>query len=176
MFCSNLYPQAPRFICILLLVAWMTACSSKTIDIPETVPVKGTVLFQGEPLKRASIVFSNPAEKSGGATINATTDDEGQFELKSYFGARIERTGAIPGTYTVTVLKMVPPGKMTEEEYQAKVTQADQIVSAGGVLTQEQTPSELKQLIPRQYSDPGVSKLEANVIADQENQFQFDLK
>tara|TARA_R110002111_G_scaffold153375_1_gene220083 strand:- start:11041 stop:11520 length:480 start_codon:yes stop_codon:yes gene_type:complete len=159
-----------------LSLALIAGCSSAAEDLPETVPVTGTVLYNGEPLKQASIIFSNPAEKPGSATANATTDDMGHFELKSYFGARTERAGVIPGTYTVTVLKMVPPGKMTEEEYHTKVTEADQIVSAGGVLTQEQTPPELKQMIPRQYSDASVSKLQAKVVPDQENQFQFDLK
>tara|TARA_R110002095_G_scaffold94702_2_gene82693 strand:- start:4945 stop:5472 length:528 start_codon:yes stop_codon:yes gene_type:complete len=175
MFCPNLLLQT-RLLCYLLFLALIAGCSTAVEDLPETVPVSGTVLFKGEPLKRASIIFTNPAEKPGSATANATTDDKGHFELKSYFGARTERAGVIPGTYTVTVLKMVPPGKMTEEEYHAKVKESDQIVSAGGVLTQEQTPPELKQMIPRQYSDASISKLEAKVVANQENQFQFDLK
>lgn len=76
----------------------------------------------------------------------------------------------------MTILKMVPPGEMTEDEYEAKVAEADKIVSGGGVLSQEQTPPELKQLIPRKYSDASLSQLEAKVMPDQENEFQFDLK
>lgn len=166
-----------RMMLPVLVVSLAFGCSSATPDIPDTASVKGIVKFKGAPLTGASIVFSNTASNpSANATTNAITDDQGQFELKSYFGARTEKSGVIPGTYTVTVLKMVPPGKMTEEEYQAKVTEADRIVSAGDVLTQAQTPPELKQLIPRQYSDVTVSKLKAKVVADQENQFQFDLK
>jgi|GEM_PF-2251766 len=166
-----------RLILSLLIISSALGCSSATPEIPDTASVKGTVKFKGEPLTGASIVFSNTASNpSANATINAITNDRGEFELKSYFGARTEKTGVIPGTYTVTVLKMVPPGKMTEEAYQAKVTEADQIVSDGGVLTQAQTPPELKQLIPRQYSDVTVSKLKANVVADQENHLKFDLK
>lgn len=120
------------------------------------------------------MIFMSPTSSEAG-TINAVTDEAGKFELKSYFGARTEREGAVPGTYKVTILKMVPPGKMTEAEYRAKVAAADKIVAEGGVLTQAQTPPELKQLIPRKYSDASLSELKAQVIADQENQFQFEL-
>lgn len=176
MFFSQYFARQ-EFLLLLLVLGLAVGCSSASLDIPDTASVKGTVTYKGEPLKRASIVFSTTATKpSMNATINAITDEKGQFELKSYFGARTEKKGVIPGTYKVTVLKMVPPGKMTEAEYQAKVTEADRIVSGGGVLTQRQTPPELKQLIPRQYSDVTVSELEATVVADQENEFQFDLK
>ncbi|WP_339727936.1 carboxypeptidase-like regulatory domain-containing protein [uncultured Gimesia sp.] len=173
-------PRLQIFLSLTVL-SIVVGCSSDTPDIPDTASVSGTVTYKGEPLKGASIVFSNTAVKptakpAANATINAITDESGQFELKSYFGARTERKGVIPGTYKVTLLKMVPPGKMTAAEYQAKVTAANQIVSGGGVLTQAQTPPELQQLLPRQYSDVTASKLEATVVADQENQFQFDLK
>jgi len=153
------------------------SCSSDTPDTPETVPVSGTVSFEGKPLPGASVIFmdSSAASPQTG-TLNAVTNDAGQFELKSYFGAKTVKSGAVPGTYKVTILKMVPPGEMTEEEYEAKVAEADKIVSGGGVLTQEQTPPELKQLIPRKYSDASLSQLEAKVIPDQKNQFQFELK
>lgn len=172
-------PTCPRlpFLLSLIVLTAVVGCSSDAPEIPDTASVTGTVSYKGEPLKGASIVFSNVAAKpSANATINAITDERGQFELKSYFGARTEKKGVVPGTYTVTVLKMVPPGKMTEAEYQTKLTAADQIVSGGGVLTQSQTPPELTQLLPRQYSDVSASKLEATVVADQENEFQFDLK
>lgn len=167
-----------RCFAILFVSEFLVGCGSETLDVPETVPVKGTILLKGEPLKKASVVFSNAQAKPNDGTANAmaTTNEQGQFELVSYFGAKTERKGVTPGTYRVTVLKMTPPGNMTEAEYQAKVTEADKIVSAGGVLTQEQTPPELKQIIPRQYSDVTVSKLQAKVVAGQENEFQFDLK
>lgn len=175
MFCINCLHRISITLCFFV-VGSLAGCSSETREIPETVPVKGAVLFKGEPVKGASVVFYNPEIQSVNATINATTNEMGQFELKSYFGPRDERNGVVPGTYKVTILKMVPPGKMTEEEYQAKVTEADKIVSAGGVLTQAQTPPELTQMIPRQYSDVTVSKLEAKVDPEQDNHFQFDLK
>ena len=176
MFFSQIFTRL-QFLLIIIILATATSCSSTTPDLPKTTSVKGTVTYQGEPLKGASIIFSNTGEKaSANATVNAITDESGQFELKSYFGARTEKTGVIPGTYKVTVLKMVPPGKMTEAEYEAIVAEADRIVAGGGVLTQAQTPPELQQKIPRQYSDATVSKLEATVVADQENDFQFDLK
>lgn len=165
-----------KYLFSIFMTGLLVGCSSNTREIPETVPVKGAVLFKGEPVKGASVVFYNPESKPANATINATTDEKGKFELKSYFGPRDERNGVTPGTYKVTILKMVPPGKMTEEEYQAKVAEADKIVSAGGVLTKGQTPPELKQMIPRQYSDVTVSKLEAKVDPGQNNHFEFDLK
>lgn len=175
MFCSMIKLKT-QLLVIFLASSVLVGCSSDTLDVPETIPVRGTILLKGEPLKKASVVFSNTQSKPNNATANATTDELGKFELTSYFGAKTERKGVLPGTYTVTVLKMMPPGDMTVEEYQAKVAETDKIVSAGGVLTQEQTPPELKQIIPRQYSNVTVSKLQAKVVAGQENNFQFDLK
>ncbi|HCO23412.1 MAG: hypothetical protein CME31_11275 [Gimesia sp.] len=166
-----------RFLFVFLSLSVTVGCSSNTPDTPETVPVSGTVSYQGKPLPGASVIFlDSSAASSQTGTLNTITDDSGQFELKSYFGARTVKNGAVPGTYKVTILKMVPPGEMTEDEYEAKVAEADKIVSGGGVLSQEQTPPELKQLIPRKYSDASLSQLEAKVMPDQENEFQFDLK
>ncbi|WP_417393217.1 carboxypeptidase-like regulatory domain-containing protein [Gimesia sp.] len=166
-----------KYLFALLSLNLTVGCSSKAPDTPETVPVAGSVSFQGKPLPGASVIFMNPdATSPQTGTLNSITDDSGKFELKSYFGARTVKNGAVPGTYKVTILKMVPPGEMTVNEYEAKVAEADRIVSGGGVLTQEQTPPELQQLIPRKYSDASLSRLEAKVMPNQENKFQFDLK
>jgi hypothetical protein len=72
-------------------------------------------------------------------------------------------------------VKMVPPGKMTEEEYQAKIEAADKIVSGGGVLTQAQQPPDLVQLLAPRYSDAAQSQLKAAVKTGQGNDFRFEL-
>ncbi|HAH48311.1 MAG TPA: hypothetical protein DCM07_26385 [Planctomycetaceae bacterium] len=173
-------PKTCRFSLYLfafLSLSLTVGCSSNSPDTPETVPVAGSVSFQGKPLPGASVIFMNrDATSPQTGTLNSITDDSGKFELKSYFGARTVKNGAVPGTYKVTILKMVPPGEMTENEYEAKVAEADRIVSGGGILTADQTPPELQQLIPRKYSDASLSQLEAKVMPNQENEFQFDLK
>lgn len=166
-----------KYLFAFLSLSLTVGCSSNLPATPETVPVTGSVSFQGKPLPGASVIFMNTdATSPQTGTLNSITDDSGKFELNSYFGARTVKNGAVPGTYKVTILKMVPPGEMTENEYEVKVAEADRIVSGGGVLTQEQTPPELQQLIPRKYSDASLSQLEAKVMPNQENEFQFDLK
>ena len=105
-------PRLSRFLFAFLSLSVTVGCSSNTPDTPETVPVSGTVSYQGKPLPGASVIFldSSAASPQTG-TLNTITDDSGQFELKSYFGARTVKKGAVPGTYKVTILKMVPPGE-----------------------------------------------------------------
>ena len=66
---------------------------------PLTMPVKGTVTFEGSPLAEADVAFT----PTGGRPATGRTDAAGQFTLTTF------RTndGAMIGKHTVTVCKHV---------------------------------------------------------------------
>ncbi len=62
-------------------------------------PVRGTVLFNDEPVPQAEIVFHPQFEGPGWMPV-ATADDEGQFSAST----KVPEDGALPGSYKVTVV------------------------------------------------------------------------
>ena len=78
---------------VLLLIA---GCSRGT---PLTMPVKGTVTFQGSPLAEADVAFT-PA---GGRPATGRTDAAGGFTLTTFKA----NDGAMVGQHIVTVCKHV---------------------------------------------------------------------
>jgi hypothetical protein len=114
----------------------------------ETVPVTGTVTYNGQPLADAAVAFQ-PAD---GRAATGITDASGKFTLTTLE----DGDGAIVGEHTVTV----SPG--------AGQTAAMPGVDAPVGATQ-------KSAIPDRYSNPGMSGLKASVTADGPNDFTFDL-
>ncbi len=93
-----------------------------------TVPVKGKVTVDGEPLKQGSIVFRPDADKGNTLALEpaAQIADDGTYELNTR-----GKPGAPPGAYRVTVMAQVPldpknpysRGKLlVPQEYTAKDT------------------------------------------------------
>ena len=66
---------------------------------PLTMPVKGTVTFQGSPLAEADVAFT----PTGGRPATGRTDTAGQFTLTTFK----TNDGAMIGQHTVTVCKHV---------------------------------------------------------------------
>jgi hypothetical protein len=143
-----------------LLLILPSGCGSSS---PELVPVRGTVTWQADPLAGASVTF---IPKSGSIAI-ATTDDNGQFEMRtgSDYGCVIG-----PAVVTVSCMKnsatALPP-TMTPEEMQK--------LAMSGQLQQSMTGAG-QSLIPEKYGVASTSGLTAEVTAGQTNEFQFDLK
>ncbi|MFO7905707.1 MAG: carboxypeptidase-like regulatory domain-containing protein [Pirellulaceae bacterium] len=132
--------------CALSLVG----CSSD--DRPEGVSVSGIVTYQGQPVDGADVAFS-PLEGSGAGGF-ARTDAEGQFELSS----RNTSAGVLPGAYRVKISKISVKSDWTQEQ-------------DPGVRPKQTETSEL----PKQYAGFATSGLTAEVVAQEENEFQFDL-
>jgi hypothetical protein len=99
----------------LLAVSMGVSCSGRS-DRLATVPVRGTVMYQGMPVAGATVAFLAP-----GAPRHAvgTTDDAGRFRLTTFEPG----DGAIVGRHVVTVTKAsgdapaipaTPPGEATD--------------------------------------------------------------
>lgn len=74
-----------------------------------TAPVKGTVTFNGEPVKGGSLTFSPTAASSDGSNVPASgvVADDGTYTLATF-----DSTGAVPGEYDVYY--SAPPPEVPE--------------------------------------------------------------
>ncbi len=96
-----------RHCCVLLLTFALSAigCSSGP-TAPPTVPVSGRVTLDKAPLAGASVEFQ-PLDK-GAVTFDgaATTDDQGNYELKLSGANFGDVKGVPPGKYRINIGKV----------------------------------------------------------------------
>jgi hypothetical protein len=84
----------PRLLILLLL----TAGCSPTSSLPACYPVKGRVLFEGNPIPEAQVTL-HPVGHSIAVKPVAYTDAQGNFTLSTYGS----NDGAPAGKYIITV-------------------------------------------------------------------------
>jgi len=109
------------------------------------------------------VTYLRSETAAGGETASGLTTADGTYTLQTYVvGHPISDTqGAAPGQYRVVIQKLVlPDGSAVPPE----TTDAD--AEALGA----------RQLLPRQYSDPSVTRLTAVVNATEPNTNNFELK
>lgn len=117
---------------ILLFCAVLTSgCGSGG---PVTIPVRGTVKYNGQPLTNGTVVFS-PANQGEGRVAQAEIGADGTFALSTFRPG----DGAIAGTYAVSVTSTI---KGTEP------IERDRGTGIGG-----------KSAIPSHYANPTTSGL-----------------
>ncbi|MEX0794576.1 MAG: carboxypeptidase regulatory-like domain-containing protein [Pirellulaceae bacterium] len=111
-------------------------CAGPESEYPPTVPVEGTVTYQGQPLEGALVAF----KRTDGKGAVGRTDAGGRFQLTTY----TTNDGAEVGSYQVEIVKYEP----APEELPEGVTLP------------------LKPEIPERYGKASTSQLEAEVTAD----------
>jgi hypothetical protein len=129
----------------LLAIMSGTGCGEPSDKFPRE-PVRGTVIFDGKPLKSGTIVFlptSVPAETQAGGMIQ-----HGVYDIP-------RREGPVPGVYTVVITASV----------------SNATVPAGAPGNELPIP---RQPVPAKYNIK--SGLKADVKKGGDNQFNFDLK
>ena len=121
---------------------------------PETVPLSGTVMYQGKAVDGADVTFTpNPGAGDAAKPAQGKTDANGTFRVKTYFGPDDEPNGALAGDYTVTIRKIdLPQGIVSPENYKPP-----------------------KNQLPERYADPKQSGLSATVKPGEKNEFPFAL-
>ncbi|AMV20788.1 hypothetical protein [Planctomyces sp. SH-PL14] len=144
-------PRTTSVLTGLLAVVVLTGCGGgpKT-DRPATVPAHGVVTYRGEPVPEAVVVFQPSAHKYAAA---ATTDAEGKFDLKAF----PPESGAVPGAYRVTLMKISQDDVVYEKKARRSVPQP-------------------KSLIPAKYADPTKSGLTVEISAEGAEELRFELK
>jgi hypothetical protein len=84
---------------LLVLVSLIAGCGERTLAKNQTYPVRGRVLLKGQPASYV-MVFFQPVGKEGADAVGRT-DNEGNFELRTY--SNEGNDGAVPGEYKVTI-------------------------------------------------------------------------
>lgn len=129
-----------------LSVSCLVGCG-KSNDLG-TVPVSGQIMLNGKPLVDADVYFMT--EKFTGT---AKTDEEGKYTLVR---------GAMPGENRIYISKVEIPDQsdmVSEEMDMAQIEAANAAVPSKS----KQASSEIKQLVPEEFSDPEKSELTATV-------------
>ena len=138
--------------CLVAAIVVVAGCqpAADTSGRPATVEAGGTVTYNGEPVDGASIVF---APTAGGKAAVGTTDASGNFKLMTFD----PEDGAVPGTYSVTVVKRTAvPDEVSED-------------------SEGPSAPPPEDLLPKRYGSASESGLTAEVTDGGENQFKFEL-
>ncbi|HVV99758.1 MAG TPA: carboxypeptidase-like regulatory domain-containing protein [Planctomycetaceae bacterium] len=135
---------------------------AKGPKLPNTASVSGTVTYQGKPLAGAQVTFNNTAEE--GYAAGGLTDANGKYTLKTFFDAKHELSGAVPGDYYVTFTKIEKSTGSAMDQMKAASDAAQQGEASGP-----------KSAIPESYGQPTGAK-KAKVEAGKSNTIDFQLE
>lgn len=127
-------------------------------DRPQTVPVSGTVTYNGEPVADANVTFY-PEE---GRPASGKTDAQGRFDSLTTFEPG---DGAVVGKHTVTVN---PSSEVSDEPIESGEAYAVPGEGNGGGGGDESS-------IPEKYRDKASSDQTFTVEEGGENDFSIEL-
>ena len=137
----------------LWLVVAVAGCVGSPSNLPQLVPVSGTVMLDGEPLSGAVVTFI-PTESTRGTGANGYTDTAGKYEIVANHGGK----GAPEGTYKVLIAKLVMPDG-SDFPINSNIAPLD---------------SPARQILPARYSEVNQTELTATV-RDGANTIDFPL-
>ena len=139
--------RAFALIALAVLGGFGLGCSEQSDQLP-VVPVKGVLVYKGQPLENALLTF-HPVDRTDPRrmTARATTTAEGKFELSTHNA----NDGAAEGEYSVTV-----------ECYKL----------VGGKGSWEPGPN----ILPPKYSSPQSSDIKVSVSKDDATEKRIEIK
>lgn len=117
------------FRSLLILVSTIALAGCGGSDLPELVPLTGTVSLAGKPLKDAQVLF----QPEGGRPSFAYTDEDGEFELHYMEGTPGVKAG--PGKIAISTAVEPDPDSDDPARQQGRKEQAPAVVT-----TVEKTP------------------------------------
>jgi hypothetical protein len=141
--------QMKAVLFAILLLAADSACR-RGASGPSTVPVTGTVTFNGNPVEGATVTFMPAGTDDPRVGSQAETDHNGRYQLRTHIGAGKFKDGVVPGPYLVSVNKL-------------------------DTAAIKSTYAPPKNLLPKKYADGKTSHLTADVAVGKENNFVFAL-
>lgn len=192
-----------RLVPVLWVLAALVPLSGCTGSSLPTVPVTGTVTYNGSPLEGATVSFivkDSQDESARGAS--GTTDSQGVFRLQTLVSGNTTVAGALPGDYAVMVSKredFTPrlreamaggDGGDARKLMEEAAKEGDQGSGPrpgpppggppgrpGGGGPPMGMPGTMigKLLIPEKYADPRTSELTATVKPSGNEPFKFEL-
>ena len=123
-------------------------------DLPDLVPVAGTVTLDGEPLPGAEVAFL-PTGSTPGTACFGLTDASGRYEIM----ADADHKGAPAGEFQVAISKWV-------------MEDGSDFHSAEGLSPME---AAARNLLPPKYSEEAETELKATVPAGGSDAINFEL-
>lgn len=142
-----------------------------TKNLPETVPVSGIVLLDGQPVEGASIVFA-PADGAK-YPAKALTDRSGQFEVDAF----PSKSGAVPGKYKVMISKTIETTDASLVAAKAPVAaDSDAAVEGAAHAAGDTSGVHWVNSLPAKYANPNTSGLTADVPPGGTSDIKFELK
>ena len=148
----------------LSAVAVIAAAAAKVVIDARCYPADGTVTYQGQPLRKATVSF---VPLSGdGAISTGVTNAEGQFSLTTDGQSGLPR-----GSYLVAVRAVVEiVDELADDE---SLPREERLRRMKAKIMKEPEMTQFR--IPRRYASPQESGLTAEVKVFEENHFQFRL-
>jgi carboxypeptidase family protein len=140
---------------LLTTVAVGSAVGCSRGGLSGTLPVSGTVTYNGRAVPQATVTFVGEGDAR---TAVAVTDTAGRYQLKT-----LDSIGAMPGKYTVLVSR-------TES-----AADNDRPISMDEAAQNRGKAAEPKQLVPLKYSNPTKTPLTCEVKPGQTNHFDLPL-
>ena len=113
-----------RFVLPIVMIAsplLLAGCGGeRSLSTPKTHPVKGVVTVNGTPV--AGVYFDLQPVGTGGVPARATTDDDGNFELRTFSNGD-DPDGAVPGEYVVEFLlgNKALPSNINERQVKVQI-------------------------------------------------------
>lgn len=152
------------------LLLFVYGCG-ESVDLPDTVPVTGTVKLDGEPVEGAQITLKPTGE--GGRSARATSAAAGTFEVYTYISASHDLKGAVPGTYQISVTKptAAPSAPAAHDASGTPTSRAD----AEKAVREQAMAAKDGGALPAKYASPMTSELTFTVTADGENKLPLEL-
>jgi hypothetical protein len=141
------------FVLVLMLSGCAEAVDPWKAKRPATVPAKGMITYKDQPLSEAVLVFYPTAPQGIGAS--ALTDKDGNFDIKTF----PPTSGIVPGSYTVSVMKVEDPKGTVPPSSDAPVAEIKQV-----------------SVIPVKYNTPAKSGLTVEVKPDGNDNILLQLK
>ncbi|QDT35750.1 DUF4198 domain-containing protein [Stratiformator vulcanicus] len=130
---AYLYRAGGFFVVVFSVVA-IAGCGGSSSG-PQMATVTGTVLFDGQPLSEAEVVFSPEA----GPSSSARTDEQGNFTLVG--GPK--QKGAVVGSHTVRISTYQPPQPIFGDRASLKQGELPEVVG---------TSPEKPETVPSKYN------------------------
>ncbi|MFO0999766.1 MAG: carboxypeptidase-like regulatory domain-containing protein [Planctomycetaceae bacterium] len=160
--------QSISFVVTLSVIFTIGGCGGS--DKPDTVPVSGKVTLDGVPVEGASVMFR---PEGPGRPGTAMTDANGAYSLSSYGEPN---DGAVPGDYTVAVIKIGGPGASalaTAAPPQSDPNALSTIVPTSGTNSAE--VPETEYFVPKKYTDPSTSGLKLTIPENGSDSINLEL-
>ena len=153
-------------VAVSVAVFGISGCGGGADGGQPVFAVSGTVTMSGAPLANATVAFAPQGDQP---TAIGKTDKQGNFILTTYDHG----DGAAAGSYNVVVSKPAPSrsGASTTQRHGADYKPARTPEDAGHAAEGESS-----DLIPERYRSSKDTPLKAEVQADGDNEFTFDLE